>query len=197
MISMIFVGRLVGKVDARLLVFGGLAATAYSLYMMTQFDLAMGQGPIIVSGVVQGLGLGFVFVPLSTLTFATIAPHFRTDATSLFSLVRNIGSGVGISLVSLVLSNMIQVNHAELGSSLTATARGVRNLVPSLLSGNAQIVAMINGLVSQQAAMIAYLDDFKLMMYVTFLAMPIIFLLRASAPKPVTDPAERAHAMAE
>lgn len=197
MISMIFVGRLVGKIDARLLVFGGLAATAYSLHMMTQFDLEMGQGPIIMSGIVQGMGLGFVFVPLSTLTFATIAPHFRTDATSLFSLVRNIGSGVGISLVSVVLSNMIQINHAELGINVTATARGVRDAIPALLSGNAQIVALVNGLVSQQAAMIAYLDDFKLMMYVTFLAMPIIFLLRSSASKPATDSAERAHAMAE
>ena len=70
----------------------------------------------------QGFGLGFVFVPLSTLTFATLAPQFRGDATSMFSLVRNVGSGVGISIVTTVLARMITVNHEELASRLTAAA---------------------------------------------------------------------------
>ena len=97
----------------------------------------MGPGPVIISGLVQGFGLGFVFVPLSTLTFATLKPQFTTDATSFFSLIRNIGSGVGISIVTLVLTNMIQVNHAELAESLTATSRaGASARCPSLLSGN-------------------------------------------------------------
>jgi len=204
LLSMIVVGRLVGKLDARLLVFIGLALTAYSLYMMTGFNLQMSQTLIITSGVVQGFGLGFVFVPLSTLTFATIDAKYRTDATSLFSLVRNIGSGVGISLVTVVLANMVQVNHSELAQHLTATAPEVLRQFPSLLTGNPQAIAQANGLVNQQAAMIAYLDDFKLMMFVTFLAMPIIFLLRgnkakANAPKktPEEEALERAHAMAE
>src|SRR5690606_24673979 len=95
MISMIIVGRLVNKVDARILILVGLSLTAYSLHQMTQFSPLMGSMPIVVSGVVQGLGLGLVFVPLSTLAFATLEPRFRTDAASLFSLMRNIGSSVG------------------------------------------------------------------------------------------------------
>ncbi|MCB9994223.1 MAG: DHA2 family efflux MFS transporter permease subunit [Hyphomicrobiaceae bacterium] len=183
LLSMIVVGRLVGRFDSRLLVLIGIGLTAWSLYLMTGFSLQMGATPVIVSGVIQGFGLGFVFVPLSTLTFATIEGRFRTDATSFFSLVRNIGSGVGISLVSLVLSNMIQVNHSELGAHITATSPMVQAQAPQLTSGNPTILALVDGLVSQQSAMIAYLDDFKLMMFVCLMATPIVFLLRGSTPK--------------
>src|SRR6185312_15563771 len=109
-----------GKLDARILVLFGLGVMAYSLYMMTGYDLSMDAGPVIWSGAVQGFGMGFVFVPLTTLAFATLDNKYRTDATAIFSLVRNMGSGVGISLVSAVLANMVQVNHAELAGRLTA-----------------------------------------------------------------------------
>jgi len=197
MVSMIVVGRLVGKVDARLLVLIGIGLTVYSLNMMTGFSLEMGTWPVIASGVVQGFGLGFVFVPLSTLTFATLAPRYRADGTSFFSLIRNIGSGVGISIVTVELSNLIQVNHAELAGHLTATAPQVLRQVPALLSGNPTILAMANGLVSQQAAMIAYIDDFKLMMYISLLAVPIVLLLRGNKRTPQAAPKPDAAAAAE
>jgi DHA2 family multidrug resistance protein len=183
MISMILVGRLVSLIDARALVLFGLGITAWSLHMMAGFDVTMDQTPIIVSGVIQGLGLGFVFVPLSTLTFATIAPSFRTDATSMFSLVRNVGSGVGISIVTTVLSQMVTVNHAELASRLTADSPQVLTQMPSLLSGSPEALAQIDGLVSQQSAMLGYLDNFLLMMVLTLAAMPIVFFLRNPSRK--------------
>lgn len=178
MLSMIVVGRLVARFDARLLVMIGLALTAISLHMMTGFDTQMNARPVIVSGLIQGFGLGFVFVPLSTLTFATISARFRSDATSMFSLVRNVGSGVGISLVTVVLSRMSSVNHEELGSSLTAGAPQVRMQLAALLSGNPLIMQVADGLVSQQAAMVAYLDNFLLMMMLTLAVFPIVLLLR-------------------
>jgi DHA2 family multidrug resistance protein len=204
MASMIFVGRLVGKFDSRLLVLFGLGLMAYSLYMMTGFNLQMDSSPIIWSGAVQGFGMGFVFVPLSTLAFATIANKFRTDATSMFSLVRNMGSGVGISLVTAVLANMLQVNHAELAARLTPTSPAVMRQMPSLITGNPQIVAIMDGLVSQQAAMLSYLDDFQLMVWISLASVPIVLLLRgskskANAPKktPEEQALERAHSMGE
>ena len=193
MVSMIVVGRLVAKVDARLLVVFGLAR--HGLLALDDDRVRprrWGTMPIIMSGLLQGLGLGFVFVPLSTLTFATLKPQFRIDATSFFSLVRNIGSGVGISVVSLVLSNMMQVNHAELAERLTATSRSVLTLGPTLLSGNPQVLAMINGLVTQQAAMLAYLDDFLLMTFVSLLALPIVLTMRAHATDGAPGPAGKA-----
>jgi len=176
MISMILVGRLVSKFDARLLVFTGILLTLYSLYMMTQFDISMDSGPIVISGIVQGLGLGLVFVPLTTLAFATIDTKYRVDATSMFNLVRNVGSGVGISMVTTVLAQMLQVNHSELAERITLNSQTVRSALQ--LGDPSQILGQLDGLVSQQSAMIAYLDDFQLMMYVTLLSIPIIFLLR-------------------
>ena len=119
MISMIVVGRLVGRVDARILIFAGLSLTAYSLWQMTGFSPAMDWRPLVVSGVVQGLGLGLVFVPLSTLAFATLEPRFRAEAAALFSLVRNIGSSVGISIVATMLAHNMVAARSDLVSKLT------------------------------------------------------------------------------
>jgi DHA2 family multidrug resistance protein len=178
MVSMILVGRLVGRFDPRALVCVGIGVTAWSLWLMSGFDVQMDSRPIILSGVIQGFGLGFVFVPLSTLTFATIAPAFRGDATSMFSLVRNVGSGVGISIVTTVLARMITVNHEELASRLTASAPQVREQFPQLLSGSPAVAAQADRLVSQQAAMLSYVDNFLLMLVFTLAALPIVLLLR-------------------
>ena len=178
MLSMVLVGRLVGRLDPRGLVIIGLVLTAWSLHIMTGFESQMDSGPIIVSGVMQGFGLGFVFVPLSTLTFATISSKYRGDATAMFSLVRNVGSGVGISLVTVVLSRMIVVNHAELADTLTAESHQVRHLMPQLLNGSELYATIVDGLVSQQSAMIAYIDNFLLMMIFTVTVFPIVLLLK-------------------
>ena len=206
MASMMVVGRLSGKVDARLLMLFGITLMAFSLYQMTGFTLQMDFWPVIITGCVQGFGMGFLFVPLTTLAFATIDSKYRPDGTSMFSLVRNMGQGVGISLVTAVLSSMMQVNHEELGDRLTATAPAVRNLMPVLLTGNQEHLSLISQLVTQQSAMLSYLDDFVLMMWLSVAAVPIILLLRsnkpkgpaAAAPKSKEEQAlERAHAMAE
>lgn len=183
MISMLLVGRLMRVIDPRKLVVAGLALTTLSLWEMTGFTPQMDMLPIIRSGVVQGLGLGLVFVPLSTVAFSTIAPQFRADATSLFSLVRNIGSSVGISVVSLMLTRNIQINHAELSSALTPYNPTLRALSPLAAAGQPAALSQIDGLVNLQAAMIGYVDDFKLMMWVTLVAIPLVFLLRKPAAR--------------
>jgi DHA2 family multidrug resistance protein len=202
--SMMIVGRLTGKVDARIMMLFGIAMMSLSLYQMTGFNLQMDYWPVITTGMIQGFGMGFLFVPLSTMAFATIAPKFRADGTAMISLVRNMGQGVGISLVTAVLSTMMQVNHSELAERLTATSQSVVNQIPTLLTGAPQVVAIVNGLVSQQAAILGYLDDFWLMMLLSLSAIPLILLLRGpkkvAAAKPKTQEEialERAHAMAE
>ena len=119
LISMMVVGRLVRKVDPRILVAIGLACTAYSLYAMTYFSLEMTYWPIVWTGIIQGFGLGFVFIPLSTIAFITLDPRLRTDATSLFNLVRNLGSSIGVSIVAFVLAGNVQTNHASLAAHIT------------------------------------------------------------------------------
>ncbi|MGF7005993.1 DHA2 family efflux MFS transporter permease subunit [Aminobacter sp. BE322] len=178
MISMLLVGRLIRAVDARILVVTGLVFTAASLYYMTGFTPQMDSFLIVSTGILQGLGLGLVFVPLSTVAFATLAPQYRTDAASLFSLVRNIGSSIGISIVSVLLSRNVQINHSELAANITPFNPNLAALSPAAAGGNAQALSQIDGLVNIQALMISYVDDFKLMMIVTLCAMPLALLLR-------------------
>ncbi|MGB3503485.1 MAG: DHA2 family efflux MFS transporter permease subunit [Mesorhizobium sp.] len=192
MISMIIVGRLVQKVDARLLVVSGLLLTALSLYDMTRFTPQMDDSLIIWSGIVQGLGLGLVFVPLSTVTFATLDPRFRTDATALFSLVRNLGSSIGISVVTVALTHNVQVNHAELSAGLTPFNPNLMAASPGAVAGNPAALSQLDLLVNQQSLMISYIDDFWLMMIVTLAAVPLALLLR----KPRAMPAGAAPAAA-
>ena len=133
-------------------------------------------------------------MPLSTLAFATIPPQYRVDATSVFSLVRNVGSGVGISLVTTVLAQMSTVNHAELAERVTLNSPAIRELPGVAQGGLFRSLGQLDGLVSQQSAMIAYLDDFWLMMIVTLLSVPFIFLLRKPKTAIKIDPA---HAVSE
>jgi len=186
MISMLLVGRLVRIIDARILVVAGLSLTAWSLHMMTGFSPQMDDRLLVVSGVVQGLGLGLVFVPLSTVTFATLDPKYRTDGTSLFSLVRNIGSSIGISVVTVLLTRNTQINHAELSTHINPFNPALQ-AIPGAAQGDATALTMADQLVNQQALMIAYVDDFKLMMLVTLAAMPLVLLLRMPKRAPMAD----------
>jgi DHA2 family multidrug resistance protein len=194
MASMIMVGRLVQKTDARLLVTAGLILTAASLYFMTDVTPQMGSGPVIWTGVLQGLGLGLVFVPLSTIAFATIAPEYRADATSLFSLVRNIGSSIGISMVTMMLTRNIAVNHADLGVAISSYNPNFNALFPPA-ARTVTTLQQMEGLVTQQAMMISYIDDFHLMMIITICAMPLAWLLKKPAPRvqAMAAPAPVAH----
>jgi DHA2 family multidrug resistance protein len=175
---MLLVGRLMRTVDPRLMVIIGLFFTAGSLYLMTGFSPLMGSGPVIWTGVLQGLGLGLVFVPLSTIAFSTIDTKYRADATSLFSLVRNIGSSIGISIVSTMLARNIQVNHVELGAAINPYNPVLQQISPAAVAGNATAISQLDGLVNLQAAMVAYIDDFYLMMWVTLAAVPLALILK-------------------
>ena len=186
LISMLLAGRLTGKIDARLLVGIGVVLMGVSLYMMTGFAIDQPSTPVIMSGVVQGLGLGLIFVPLQSLAFETLAPQMRTTGAALLNLSRNIGGSVGISVVSAQLVRMTQVAHADLARNITeqtiptADPTVLQTIFP--VAGPAAL-AYINLMINKQALFIAYLDDFKLMMIVTFAVLPLLLLMkRGSKP---------------
>jgi len=177
LVSMIVVGRLVTRFDARGIIAVGLALTAYSLWQMTRFSLLMDTWPVIVSGVIQGFGLGLVWVPLSTVAFTTLPAHLRNEGTALFSLLRNVGSSIGISVVMFLLTQNIQRLHASLAQDITpynAAANKAASTLPGLLG--------LNGMISNQAAMIAYIDDFWLMMVLTVATIPLLLLIKKVRP---------------
>jgi MFS transporter, DHA2 family, multidrug resistance protein len=183
MACMFLVGRLVGRIDTRLLILTGLLLTAWAMYDMTGWNPNVSQWTIAVTGFIQGAGLGFLFVPLNTVTFATLAPEQRADGTGLFNLSRNVGSSVGISVVSYLLTRNNQVNHADIASHVTAFNHAFDNsivrhaLSPWTASGR----AALDQAIQTQASIISYIDDFKLMMILSLAAIPLVLLLR-SAP---------------
>lgn len=185
MIAMMTVGKLSGKVDMRHMIFLGLMLTSLSLWQMTLFNTDINGWDIVRTGITQGLGLGFIFVPLSTITFATLAPRYRNEGTALFSLMRNIGSSIGISVVITYLSRNTQVNHAAFADYINPFNLALRQAVEAGAYNltTPEGLAAINGEVTRQAATLAYLQDFRLMMWITLAAIPLIVLLRAPTKK--------------
>ena len=180
LISMLLAGRLVGKIDSRALVGVGVVLMGVSLWIMTGFALDQPSTPVITSGIVQGLGLGLIFVPLQSLAFETLKPRLRTTAASLLNLARNVGGSVGISVVSSQLIRMTQVAHADMASHITDQTLPMVDptLLQRIAPGGNVALAIINGEITRQAVFIAYLDDFKLMMLVTFAVLPLLLIMR-------------------
>jgi DHA2 family multidrug resistance protein len=181
MIAMMVVGRLIQRVDVRLIMAVGFTLTAIALYQMTRMTLDMDSTVVIASGFIQGLGIGFTFVPLSAAAFSTLAPHLRNEGTPIFSLLRNIGSSVGISIVQALLTEGTARAHAQLVGAITPYDAAVRNLPRLLNPDSAPGLAVLNLEINRQAAMIGYLGDFKLMMWMTLLALPLLLLIRRPA----------------
>ncbi len=190
LISMTVIGRIVGRVDPRALIMAGLTLMAVSLYQMSHFSLGMDMWPIITSGVIQGLGLGMIFVPLNTIAFATLEPRLRTDAAGLFTLVRSLGSSVGISLVTALLTRNTQISHADLASTVTPYNLPLADpgLAARLGAAGDTMMSMLDAEINRQAMMIAYIDDFKFMMIMTLAVMPLVFFLKRPAPHASAPP---------
>jgi DHA2 family multidrug resistance protein len=182
LMSMLIAGRLTSKMDARILVAIGVVLMGISLWMMTGFAIDQPSWPVISSGVVQGLGLGLIFVPLQTLAFATLPARDRTTGAALLNLARNVGGSVGISIVSFQLVRMTQVAHADMAAHITDSM--IPTIDPDVLAtfGNqaTSIAAFINAEITRQALFIAYLDDFKLMMWISIFVLPLLLLMRNS-----------------
>ena len=180
MAAMMLVGRLVGRLDTRLLLAVGLGLTAWSFYAMTGWTPDVSQTEIIVIGVVQGAGLGFLFVPLSSATLATLPPDQRTEGAGIYNLSRNIGSSVGISVVTSLLTQNTQANHADIAQHVTAVNRQFDNpaiahmLSPVTAAGR----AALDAIVAQQAQIIAYIDDYKLLMIATLAAVLLLVVFK-------------------
>jgi DHA2 family multidrug resistance protein len=180
MLAMLIAGRIIGKVDLRLTLLVGFLVTAFALYRMTGYSLDLSQSDIVWPGVIQGFGTGLVFVPLSAATFATLSSDMRAQGTSLYSLVRNIGSSLGISLVQTLLTRNTVIAHASLVERVTSASSAWNNpAVAAAFDVHSRAgAALLDGAVTQQAAMIAYIDDFWFMLFLTLLVVPLLLLIR-------------------
>ncbi len=180
LITMWFAGRMMGKIDTRILITVGLIIFAFSLRQMAAWTLEMDFWPVITSGFVQGLGMGLVFMPLNSLAFATLSHHYRTDGASLLNLMRSIGQSAGISMVTVLLARNIQTSHADLASHVTSQTIPAIDLssIDRFGSLSDSVFGFADGMINKQAAMIAYIDDFYLMAWISILVVPLVLLLR-------------------
>jgi DHA2 family multidrug resistance protein len=179
LIATVMVGRLLKLIEARYLVLAGLMLNAYTLNWMSGFTEMVSGKTIVMSSIVQGFGLGLVFVPLSTVAFTTLPGYLRTDGTSMLTLVRNVGSSIGISMVIAQLTSTTTRMHAHLVEYVTPFSNALQmpdvaaNLSLSTPTGQ----AMMDQLITQQASVIAYANDFKLLMYLTLAVLPLVFII--------------------
>jgi DHA2 family multidrug resistance protein len=187
MLAMMVVGRLVARSDVRLLVAAGLASCALSLYQSIDFSLDTTWWTIAWIGTLQGAGLGCLFVPLNIMAFATLPAASRTEGVAMWTLIRNMGSSIGVSVVIANLSNKTILMHARLMEGVTPFNQALTDPAAAMLDPATETGrALLDKLITQQAEIIAYANDFKLLMILTIIAFPLLLLVRPFALTPAS-----------
>ncbi len=190
MAAMMLAGRLSNRVDPRKLMAVGVLLLVYSLWQMTTWTPDVDEWTIAWNTIVQGAGLGFVFIPLQVIAFATLAPHFRTNGTALLSLFRNVGSAIGVSVTSSLLTSSTQIEHSVLAGYITPFNRALqdsRTIAREIGPATAHGVAALEQIVERQASIIGYINDFRLMMLVSIPTLLLLLIMRRpsrAGPKP-------------
>ncbi|HEV2099083.1 MAG TPA: DHA2 family efflux MFS transporter permease subunit [Stellaceae bacterium] len=194
MAAMFIVAPLITRVDNRLLILFGFLLTAVSMWQMSCFSLDMGMTPVIISGLLQGFGLGCTQVPLNIIALSTLPRHILTQGTAIRSLMRNLGGSLGISILVATLAENTQIVHARLIESLrpdNPLAQAPYLAAPFSLTKPIGMAAL-NAEVTRQAAMVAYVDDFKLIMLIALASLPLLLLLREERRQPAAATATAA-----
>lgn len=192
LISMQISGFLIRKgADPRAIVATGFAVAAYSQWQMAHWSLAADTWQFATDGLLQGLGLGLIFIPVNIMSFATLPPRLRTDGSSLLNLARSLGASVGISITTILLAANIQRGHEEIGARVTLDGLASVDLatIDRYQSAGQAALQVLDNEVNRQAAMVGYVDDFYLMMWLALAAVPLTLLLRRAQP-PGAPPAQ-------
>ena len=180
MAAMMIAGRLSSRLDPRKIMGFGILMLSWSIWDMTFWTPDVSTSRIALTITLQGAGLGFIFIPLQVLAFATLAPQFRTDGASLFSLCRNIGAAIGVSVTSAMLARNTQALHAEIGAQVNPFNRALQGQAVHHLWDPATHhgAALLDQVINQQAQIVAYIDDYKMMIFTTLPSLLLLFLMR-------------------
>jgi DHA2 family multidrug resistance protein len=195
LLTMLVAPRLMKLIETRYLILIGLLLSGGSLYEMTGFSFDVSQKTIVIISIVQGVGLGLLFVPITTAAFLTLPGHLRNGGTSILTLVRNIGSSIGISMMIANLTDKTIYMHERLGAQVTPFNQALQMPdVSNILNIHTDAGrALLDMIVTEQATMIAYLNDFELLMFLTLAMVPMVMIIRASGPRGAPKPPEAAH----
>lgn len=185
MISMLMVGRMVNKVDPRLLILVGLLPMAYGFWGMAQFNLETGVTEVVVTGLWQGFGMGMIFTPMTVIAFATLNPQYRAEASGFMNLTRSIGSSIGISLMISLLAKSTLNERNTLLEAVTPYHGPFSMASPALGVPEANAAAaMLDGEVMRQATMVGYVNCFAILTILTLVTIPFVLILRKPPPLP-------------
>jgi DHA2 family multidrug resistance protein len=177
MIAMMISGRLSNRADARLVMAFGVALLTVSLWRLSEWTPAVNEWTLIFDTMIQGAGIGFIFVPLNVVAFATLAPRRRYEGTSFLTLVRSIGMSLGISIFEALVTQNTQVEHSVLSvfaSPLNRAMQASPQVAQALSPVNPHGAVLLNQMITYQSQVIAYNNDFWLM---TILSAPILLIL--------------------
>ncbi len=178
LVTMTLSGFLIKRFDPRLLIFCGFGFAAWSMYRMSHFSLGMDSTPVMVSGFIQGLGTGLVFVPLATIAFATLNPAYRNEGAAMFTLIRNIGSAAGISILQAVSVRSASTVHSRLVEGVRPDNPVLAQSMPGFDFDAPAMVARMNGEITRQAAMVSYTDAYHLLFLLSLAILPLLLLMR-------------------
>jgi DHA2 family multidrug resistance protein len=187
----LIVPRLSRSIDRRIIMLGGMGCVAFSMWQMLGFSLQMDDRLVITSGFIQGFGVMLTFIPLNVHLFSSLPPSLRTEAMSLFSLVRSLAGSIGISIGTTLLARNIQVSHADLASHASLFNRALNHAgVGGIWNLHSRIgMAALNAEITRQATMVAFLDVFKLFLIAMIAAAPLLLLIgNGSRRQPPPDP---------
>ena len=175
-VSMALTAKLITRVDSRVLIIAGLLLLGGATFFMSQISLYVSQSTIITIVIFQGLGMGFVMAPLASLAFTTLPQPLRTDGAAIFTLIKNTGNSVGVSLVFTQIASMSQIVYSQLGEHITAFNS---SLLPGAWRWNTTAGAMVlNAELTRQATSVAYLNTYQMMAALTLALIPLCFMLR-------------------
>jgi DHA2 family multidrug resistance protein len=189
MVSMIAAGFLVRYVDGRVLMAFGFALLGYSTWLLGQINLDIGMGSVVMPNIVSGLAMGFIFVPLTTMTLSRLPKREMGNATGIYNLMRNIGGSIGIATVTTMLVRGAQAHQnylaANAGAGNPVSGALVRGLQAKFFSqgvdmvtAHQKAVGMLYRSAQQQSALMAYMDNFRLMAFLALLCIPMLLLFK-------------------
>jgi DHA2 family multidrug resistance protein len=190
LVSMMFVGKLIKTMDPRLIIVLGIAISGSGMLLGTYYNLNISPGWIIGPLILQGFGLGMIFVPLSAIAFSTLPAHLRSEAAGLFSLLRTIGSSVGISVVATILSRHTQIAWNQLGGFINPYNPALTGYLQSIHMNMQEPLAILilGKQLATQAQMISFVDVYAFISWSFAAMLPLVLLLKKS--KKISAPVE-------
>jgi DHA2 family multidrug resistance protein len=181
MLAMMVAGRITDRIDPRAMMGIGVILLVWSMWRLSTWTPAVDEWTLVINTVVQGAGMGLVFVPLNVVAFGTLPPRLRYEATAVISLVRNVGSSVGISIFEALVTRNTQIEHSVLatfGSPLHRALQSSPAVAQTLAPATAQGAAVLDQMINYQAQVIAYANDFWLMAIMSAPILVLLFIMR-------------------